>query len=221
MSIPQSRDLKRDLVLWCGNCFSLLDQTRALGPLGTSWRVSLFSKHSPRRVPPSLFVSPPHLSSVMLPESEMNQLHAPQKLEGLCCPGPSWSSDASQPTQPDPYEGPRVSLTQARGLCHCSPLRPSQSDPVTTSVIAPPVGDQPSHLAWVTKVLLDTHAQSYSKHTHTRFQARAASVFTHTHTCGTCSSLSALHSLKPLTFFTHRLLLRLSTPTLQAASSPF
>ena len=102
MSIPQSRDLTRDLVLWCGNCFSLLDQTRALGPFGASWRVSLFSKHSPRRVPPPLFVSPPHLSSVMLPESEMNQLHAPQKLEGLCCPGPSWSSDASQPTQPRP-----------------------------------------------------------------------------------------------------------------------
>ena len=127
---------------------------------------------------------------------------------------------------PDPYEGPRAGLTQVRGLCHCSRLRPSQSDPVTTSVIAPPVGDQPGHLAWVTKVLLDTHAQSYSKHMHTRFQARATSVFTHTHTHththtrGACSSLSALHSLRPLTFFTHRLLLRLSTPPCRLHPAP-
>ena len=59
---------------------------------------------------------------------------------------------------PDPYEGPCAGLIQVHALCHCSPLWPSHSDPVTTSVITPPVGDQPSHLAWVTKVLLDTHA---------------------------------------------------------------
>ena len=83
---------------------------------------------------------------------------------------------------PDPYEGPCAGLTQVHALCHCSPLWPSQSDPVTTSVIAPPGGDQPCHLAWVTKVLLDTRAITQQAHAHTLPGKGHQCVHTHTHT---------------------------------------
>ena len=83
---------------------------------------------------------------------------------------------------PDPYEGPCAGLTQVHALCHCSPLRPSQSDPVTTSVIAPPGRDQPGHLAWVTKVLLDTRTIIQQAHAHTLPGKGHQCVHTHTHT---------------------------------------